>query len=155
MSQQPRPSHLFIFTPGIWLGEGTISFSYSPNQLKFYTRWEVKPMKEANKSIRCYQRVEISGVPQATENVISVFEKENNTFIIHLENDSVGVMSGDGVVSETIIRWEFKERPEYNGFEMYSMNETEERYLLNAEYNLEGKFRSIINGHIWRSTTKE
>jgi len=54
--------HPFFLCPGQWLGEGTIGFSASDEELKFYTRWSVsnvgklslgKKMSAARKKWKC------------------------------------------------------------------------------------------------------
>ena len=39
----------FLFEPGLWIGEGHVQFSSSPEQVKFYTRWKIPKIIEKKK----------------------------------------------------------------------------------------------------------
>jgi len=52
--------HLFILEPGLWLGEGKISFSASPEFLRFYTKWTVE--KDNNPRLHVHKKLKLKGL---------------------------------------------------------------------------------------------
>lgn len=141
-------THAFVFGQGAWVGEGTVSFSTSPEQLYFITKWEVDP--RTKESILCRQEVRMEGADEPLENKFHIFDISNNTFKVILENPAVGQVSGKGIVDEKTIGWEFQESSELQGYEVYQM-EAEDLYKFHAEYVSTDDFRTIIDGHIRRT----
>ena len=58
--------HQFLFDSGNWVGEGTITFSPSPETLKFMTHWSIR--KEVEEHIVCSQSVEMEGAEDHMHN---------------------------------------------------------------------------------------
>lgn len=143
-------SQAFIFTPGIWIGEGKISFTASPEVLSFFTKWDFKPqMREGE--VRCTQQVEMQGVDDKVINNFRFFSIQPDSFALELENELVGCVRGNGVVSAKEIAWEFRGHPSFEGFEVYRVKENGD-YAVHAEFASPDQFRTIINGRIWRKT---
>ena len=50
----------FIFTPGVWIGEGKITFTTSHQFIKFYTKWQINALSK--NEFEAVQIVEMQGV---------------------------------------------------------------------------------------------
>lgn len=148
--------HPFFLSPGQWLGEGTIGFSASDEELRFYTRWSVSECGDielGQKNVRCTQEVEMQNA--ADEKMFNRFhftEIGNESFKVLLENEQIGTVFGDGVLSPEKIAWEFRGHPHIEGFEAYELGENGE-YQFHAEYISPEGYRSIINGRIWKKSS--
>ncbi|MCB1112348.1 MAG: hypothetical protein H7A37_05800 [Chlamydiales bacterium] len=139
--------HQFIFTPGLWLGEGKVSFTASPETLQFYTRWEVR--ENTAKGIPCIQTVEMQGLGDSVRNAYTFFLEEEGKMRIFLQNEMMEKTIGTGVVSVKSIAWEFRGYDNFEGYEVYELQE-DGAYKLHAEYSSPDQFRTIIDGRIWR-----
>ncbi|MBS4167107.1 Uncharacterized protein NEOC65_002213 [Neochlamydia sp. AcF65] len=144
-------THHFIFHPGVWIGEGKITFSTSPESLHFYTKWVVDKQKEKIGYI-CQQSVEILGIDEQVSNQLTFFEMAPASFSVRLENELIGSVSGKGVIDAKIIAWEYPLSNDFEGFEVYELQENGD-YLLRAEYNSSDQYRTIIEGKIWKKFT--
>ncbi len=141
------PPQDFIFTSGIWLGEGKISFSNSPEFIKFYTKWEI--VEEGPMIMKAVQVVEMQGVEEHVTNVFRFKDITPISFSVSLENILVGCITGTGLRAEHLIAWEFRGTSAIEGFETYEQQENGD-YFLHAEYGTPDQFRTIIEGLIWR-----
>jgi hypothetical protein len=137
----------FVFTSGLWLGEGKISFSNSAEFIKFYTKWEIQ--EESPGIMKARQIVEMQGVEEQVINTLTFKDIKPTSFIVLLENNIVGSISGTGIRDENMISWEFKDHLTFEGFEVYEQQENGD-YFLHAEYGSSDQFRTIIEGLIWR-----
>jgi hypothetical protein len=137
----------FIFTPGLWLGEGKISFSASSEFLKFYTKWEIA--EESPGVMRALQIVEMQGIEEQVINAFTFKDIKPTSFTVVLENNIVGRVYGTGLRDERTIAWEFRGHLTFEGFEVYERQETGD-YFLHAEYGAPDQFRTIVEGLIWR-----
>lgn len=147
MEQQQQD---FIFFPGVWIGEGKITFTASPEVLSFFTRWESKPGPREGE-VQCTQRVEMQGVDDKVVNRFHVFEITPKGFQIELENDLVGRVRGRGIIAPKELAWEFRGHSSFEGFEVYRLKDNGD-YSVHAEFASPDQFRTIINGRIWRKT---
>lgn len=140
--------HPFIFSKGVWLGEGTIQFSASDDQLRFFTRWSFESKLE--QEILGVQRVEISEVGQTMRNHFRFHEFDSGEFTVELKNEVVGLAKGKGVLDERRLAWEFR-CPDigFEGFEVYELIEAD-AYRHHAEYASKDLLRTIINGKVWK-----
>lgn len=143
-------SHLFIFQPGIWLGEGFLTVSGSSEKTRFYTKWIVNEA-DANKEIYCKQSVEVQGADEKTINYFLFSLQDPASFHINLENDMLGKATGTGLIDPFTIAWEYRGNPEFEGFEAYKLDDNGE-YVLHAEYVSTEIYRTVINGRIWRKS---
>jgi hypothetical protein len=145
--------HLFIFQPGLWVGEGKIQFSSSPEQIKFYTKWDIPSKQEeellGTRKISCTQKVEMSGDTEQMTNRFTFAHVTPSGFTLKLENDLVGHVEGQGVIDGKTIAWEFRGHPNFEGFEVYELLDSGD-YMLHAEYSSPDQFRTIIDGRIWK-----
>jgi hypothetical protein len=141
------PEKEFIFTPGLWLGEGKISFSSSPEFLKFYTKWEIE--EESPGVMKAVQTVEMQGVEEQLINVFIFKDIQPASFSVSLQNNIVGAISGTGLRDAHLIAWEFKGELAFEGFEVYEQQENGD-YFLHAEYGSPEQFRTTVEGLIWR-----
>jgi hypothetical protein len=139
--------HTFILEPGHWIGEGKVTFSISTDFLRFYTRWQVT--RDENGLIHAQQQVEMQGSDEAVINNFIIKKLSANTFDISLENQLLGVAVGKGVLDEKTLAWEFRDHQNFDGFEVYELQENGD-YLLHAEYDSQDQFRTIIDGKIWK-----
>lgn len=146
--------HLFIFSPGIWLGEGKISFSASNEQLPFSTRWTIQEesMQDESMGIACVQEVEMREAgSEKLSNKIFIFDITDTHFKVALSNEMVGKVMGKGIIDDKTIAWELREKSGFEGFEVYELQENGE-YFFHAEYASTESFRTIIDGRIWKKT---
>jgi len=139
--------HIFIFTPGIWLGEGKISFSGSQDEIKFFTKWEVEREKEG--VIRMRHFVEMQGIDQRTSNSYVLSDVGEGCFRIKLSNDMLERVEGKGVYSPRTISWEFNLPGVFEGRESYERVEPH-LYHFNAEYRSDELFKTFISGILWK-----
>jgi len=142
--------HEFIFFPGLWIGEGRISFSASPEWLRFYTKWQIE--KEDNGPVRCEQQVEMEGGEESAFNQFTISDVLENSFTIELTSELLGTVEGKGVFDAKTIAWEFRGHPEFEGFEVYELQDNGD-YMLHAEYSSTDQFRTIIDGRIWKKSS--
>jgi hypothetical protein len=137
----------FIFTSGLWLGEGKITFSASSEFLKFYTKWKIT--QEDPDEMKAVQIVEMQGIKEQVINTFTFKEIKPTSFTVILENNMVGIISGKGLRSEQTIAWEFRGHETFEGLEVYERQENGD-YFLHAEYGASDQFRTIVEGLIWR-----
>lgn len=142
--------HGFIFTPGIWIGEGKISFSTSPENIHFYTKWTNE--YDENKGYICEQQVELQGIDDSVFNRLVFSDLTPESFVVTLENDLVGKVTGKGVIDLRTIAWEYRLGPDFEGFEVYELQDNGD-YMLHAEYSSPDQYRTIINGRVWKKST--
>lgn len=150
--------HAFIFEPGQWIGEGRVRFSSSPDEIKFYTKWNIPDVKTGGTStdrqtIYCFQQVEMRGTNEQVLNQFCFSEITPLGFLIELENELVGKVRGKGVIEPKTIAWEFRGHSNFEGFEVYELLENGD-YMLHAEYSSLDQFRTIIDGRIWKKVSK-
>lgn len=144
--------HDFIFKPGLWVGEGKVTFSASPERLRFYTKWDVE--KEKHHSVACQQQVEMEG---GNDNVFNNFvftDVQPASFLIELTSDMLGTIMGKGVIDAKTIAWEFRGHPDFEGFEVYELQDNGD-YMLHAEYSSNEVIRTIIDGRIWKKVAEK
>ncbi len=137
----------FIFSPGIWVGEGKITFTASPEILTFYTRWEIKDGPHEREMV-AHQQVEMQGVDDKVVNRFRFFNISDKGFGVELENDLVGSVKGKGVIAANEVAWEFRGHKNFEGFEVYRRKENGD-YSVHAEFASPDQFRTIIGGRIW------
>lgn len=141
--------HLFIVQPSSWLGEGKIKLNMVDEELSFYTRWNMGHRGEGG-IIECLQEIQVRGVADTMHNQFMFSSWGPHQFCIEMENHAVGRVQGTGIISEYVIGWEFKV-PElgFEGFEFYE-KQSDNSYLMRAEYTGNEQFRTSINGRIWQ-----
>jgi len=139
--------HTFIFQKGLWIGEGTVSFSVSADQIKFVTKWEVEAPKD--NVIRCVQTVQMHGIDELVTNTFDISLINPESFQIMLTNDSLETVIGKGIIEPDKIAWEFRQLDSFEGFEIYERNKDDE-YTMHAEYASPDQFRTIIHGRVWK-----
>lgn len=149
-------THNFLFDDdSTWIGEGKITFSVSPDHVRFFTRWTFKSEDEnshSEVSRKWIQEVEMHGTDEKVENSFVVTRLSDTTFSISLENDIIGKAIGKGVISETKLAWEINNPDAFHGFEVYELQENGD-FMLHAEYVADDNFRTIIDGRIWKKST--
>jgi hypothetical protein len=142
--------HSFIFEDGLWIGEGKITFSASPDHIRFYTRWtrvnEIDP-----DSHKWLQEIEMQGTDERVGNTLHFMPLTDKTFSLSLSNDIVGKAIGKGVIDAGKIAWELKNPDTFQGFEVYELQENGD-YQVHAEYAAADNFRTIIDGRIWKKS---
>lgn len=138
--------HSFIFKPGLWRGSGILTFSMAEDKLDFETTWRV--LAQEDEKIYFHQTVDVKEFPEAMSNHFYIDEIKENSFAIHLENDLIGKAHGKGVISPTLIAWEFREKgQEFEGFEIYELQE-DGSYSVRAEFSAGEGFRTYVQARI-------
>jgi hypothetical protein len=140
-------THEFLLKPGQWLGEGNITFTQSPDKIHFATRWTIDP--KDHDEIVCTQQVEMQGSDEMVHNVFCLSDIAKGNFAIELENQLIGKVMGQGVLEPKTIAWEFRSHLNFQGYEVYKLQENGE-YHFHAEYASPDQFRTIIDGRIWK-----
>lgn len=140
-------AHSFLFSPGVWLGQGHIILAPSQERLQFYTRWVIEPKKEG--VICCQQRVEMPAVAEQVQNSFYLHDVSEENFTILLVNEQLGQVHGRGLVTDKSIAWEFRINSGLEGFEIYHLQENG-GYLIHAEYASLDQFKTVIDGFIWK-----
>lgn len=143
--------HSFIFSPGIWIGEGKLVFSTSPEVIHFYTKWTIEKFNEKLGHI-CQQQVEMQGVEESVFNNLTFSDVTSNSFTVTLENELVGTVSGKGIIDPKTIAWEYRPGTDFEGFEVYELQDNGD-YMLHAEYSSPDQYRTIVDGRIWKKST--
>lgn len=140
--------HDFIIASGVWLGEGKLSFTLSPNILRYYTKWTVA--EEQDGVIVAVQEVELEGREENQHNRLIFRKSVSENFLVTYSHQILGDISGEGTISNKGISWRLLKHPEFEGVEEYERNERG-GYQVHAEY-LSGDFKTIVDGRIWRIT---
>lgn len=138
--------HTFLLAPGVWLGEGNITFNASSDSIIFYTRWTIL---ESEKSFICTQEVEMKGIDGKVENLYVVSKITPESFLIALDNELIGKVQGKGVIDPKNIAWEIRGQKDFEGFEVFELLPTGE-YKFHSEFYSPDQFRTIIDGKLWR-----
>lgn len=136
----------FIFSPGIWLGEGKIAFSSSKETMRFYTKWEVE--KESSGIILATQWIELQGIEGLRVNKYTFSEIELGSFKLALKNEIIDQALGIGRYKKNKVSWELNEEESLKGFEVFDRQESGD-YIFHAEYGLQEQYRTITDGKIW------
>lgn len=140
--------HDFIFKAGIWLGEGTITLTTSPELIKFYTKWEFA--SQSNELIKATQIIQMQGVPESTHNTFTFMNLTSETFDVIIENQLFEQAIGTGIMTEESISWKFTENGSFQGFEKYKKLQNGELFL-QAEYGTD-QYRTLIEGILWQKS---
>jgi hypothetical protein len=143
--------HPFILEGGNWVGEGQIHFSImEEGSFPFTTYWKVPP-PDAKGDIVAVQDIHIAGLAESMCNRLVFSDIASKQFSVQLQNQSLGVIVGAGIVSAKLIGWEFRlEQFGFEGFEFYEACQKQTSYLFHAEYATSDDFRTVIHGKIWK-----
>ncbi|MFI0435934.1 MAG: hypothetical protein ACH350_09495 [Parachlamydiaceae bacterium] len=139
-------NHTFIFNSGVWLGEGKITLTVSPECLTFFTKWEIKEQTEG--VMTATQIVEIEGMEERMINCFTFKEIVSTTFGVFLENHLVGSVIGQGVLNDLTIKWMYHTQSNFEGFEIYEKQKNG-NYFFHAEYGAPDEYQTRIEGLIW------
>lgn len=139
--------HEFLIKPGIWVGEGRMVFTSSPEQIKYYTKWTITPILDNNITVK--QQVEMQGVDEHVNNQLQFTFLNDNTFLVKIDNELFGNVVGKGVIDPKTIAWEFRGKGAFEGLEVYELQENGD-YLLHGEYTSTDQHRTIVDGRIWK-----
>lgn len=143
--------HIFLFTPGEWIGYGKIIISGAKEEISFITKWKISEIDQD--TIYAEQLVEKQGVEDVLLNQYRFSNFSGNKFKVALENDILEQsVFGEGKFDESSIIWVFQSLDSpvgLNGVEMYYRQKNDE-YSLKAEYVLDDEHKTVIEGHIWR-----
>ncbi len=141
--------HLFLLTPGTWLGQGNIQLNMVAEELVYFTRWTIGS-PDGDGRIECLQEIQVKGLSDIMHNQFNIYGQNGGEFVIDLENQALGKITGKGIINEKLIAWEFRvEEIGFEGFEFYEKQENE-TYLMRAEYATSDQFRTLIQGHMWQ-----
>ena len=149
--------HPFILEAGEWVGEGHIRFSMMDEKdLPFTTSWTVaSPNKEGK--IAAVQNIYVSGLAETMCNRLLFYDVAAENFAIELQNQSLGMVVGQGIINPKLIGWEFRlEQLGFEGFEFYEAAEHDEgSYLFHAEYATSDDFRTVIHGQMRKNSPSQ
>ncbi len=146
--------HLFIFTPGIWLGEGKVKLSTIDESLSFYTKWKILSQDDMG-YIECIQEIQISGLSDIMINQFIFYDILQKNFCIELENQTLGKVIGKGLINSKRLAWEFRlGHLGFEGFEFYEATE-DGGYKMHAEYATMDDYRTELHGKIWKKPEEE
>jgi len=141
--------HPFIFSPGAWLGEGKIKLNMVEEELAFVTRWNCDSPDPEGK-IECIQEIQVKGLSDIMHNQFVLYDMNSGEFAIDLENQALGRIVGKGLINDKVIAWEFRvEDIGFEGFEFYE-KQSDDSYLMRAEYATSDQFRTLIQGRVWK-----
>lgn len=144
--------HLFIFSEGVWLGEGKIKLNMLEEELVFFTRWIVR-YRENNDPIECTQEIQVKGLSDLMTNHFILTDFSQNDFSVVMENHAVGKVSGKGILNEDRIGWEFRVKEiGFEGFEFYE-KKSDDSYIVHGEFATSDELRTTIQGRIWRQAS--
>jgi len=138
--------HRLFFSSRVWLGEGTITFSSSPEQVRFSTKWS--PLTQEEGIWKCQQLVEMHGHEERQANTYTFTLQPEQKFHVRLENEMMGAIEGQGVLSDQAIGWELKGMEGFEGLEIYE-EQTDGSYHFRAEFSSGDTFRTLIEGQVW------
>jgi len=141
----------FIFKPGLWIGEGKVTFSASPERVRFYTKWTIE--KETDDEVVCQQHVEMEGGESNVYNTFVFSNIQKDSFNVELSSEILGSVQGKGLIDKKTIAWEFRDHPEFQGFEVYELQDNGD-FMLHAEYSSTDQIRTIIDGRLWKKAEK-
>ncbi|MEM7175267.1 MAG: hypothetical protein AAF443_05015 [Chlamydiota bacterium] len=143
--------HPFILETGSWVGEGKIRFSMmDEGNLSFSTHWAI-PAPDAKGKVAAVQDIRVAGLAENMCNRLVFSDIAPENFKIELQNQSLGVVVGRGIINAKLIGWEFRlEQFGFEGFEFYEASKEGGAYLFHAEYATSDDFRTVIHGKIWR-----
>ncbi len=144
--------HPFFIEEATWLGEGKIAFSASPDIIRFFTKWQIPAPQIKVEGHPCLQVVEMLGDREQIENNLRFYDLKSHEFKVDLDNQLIGTVQGTGFFDELKIAWEFRGHPNFEGFEIYELQENGD-YIFHAEYVSPDQFRSIIDGRIWKKAS--
>lgn len=146
--------HPFIFMPSSWLGEGKIQLNMVEDELAFFTRWNVAHLNGSGQ-IECVQEIQVKGLTDIMINHFIFYDLTPTSFAVDLENQALGKVVGQGVISDSVIGWEFRVGDiGFEGFEFYE-KQPDGSYLMRAEYATSDQFRTLIKGKVWVPLEKE
>ncbi len=137
----------FIFSPGRWLGKGTITIQGAAKPLHFYMRWQISQAK--GEAFAATQTVEIEGVDEHVVTSYVFTDITEDFFAVFLNSSSIGQVVGKGTLMPPTIAWEYHS-PSLEGFEVYTQQD-ENNYSVHAEYSSTHHFRTMIDGTLWRT----
>lgn len=142
--------HHFIFNPGIWIGEGKITFSTSPESIHYYTKWIIEEF-DKKLGYTCMQQVEMQGGEESVFNNLTFSDVTSDSFTVKLENELLTTVTGKGVMDLKTIAWEFRTGADFEGFEVYELQDNGD-YMMHAEYASPDQYRTIIDGRVWKKS---
>ena len=146
--------HQFLLTPSCWLGQGKIQLNMVSEELDFFTRWNADGVDSEGR-IECTQEIEVKGLSDVMLNEFLIYNHTNGEFVIDLENQALGRITGKGLINDKVIAWEFRvEEIGFEGFELYEKQD-EQNYLMRAEYATDDQFRTLIQGRVWKQTSPQ
>ncbi len=141
--------HLFLFTPGIWIGEGTISFATSKDTLHFFTRWSF--VDETDSGLVWLQEVELQNPLQTNRNIFTISDLKENHFHLQASSEVMGTVPGKGVLTPTTIAWELHTPDSATGLELFELKDSGD-YTFRAEYAA-AEHRTLIEGLLWKKSS--
>lgn len=143
-------NHLFIFSPGCWIGEGNIQLNALEEKLIFFMRWKSVVVDHDLMEFEATQEVQIAGHTDVMYNHFLFSNFDKGHFDVVLENQAWGEVIGEGMVDDQFIGWEFRRNTlGFEGYEFYELQE-DSTYITKAEFVTQEDLRTQIEGKIWK-----
>lgn len=118
--------------------------------LPFTMRWTILPREDGE--IFFNQVIDVESFSENMRNQFCIWNVTDTQFEIRLENHLIGKVTGSGLISPTVIAWEFKNpEQELQGFEVYE-KQTDGSYKMRAEFTAGEGLRTCVRGFIERAS---
>lgn len=136
----------FIFFPGVWTGEGVITFSMAEDILPCKMIWSVPPPEGSD--IHFSQEIDVESFENKMTNHFVLSNVTSSTFQIALSNPLIGTVYGSGLYDKERVAWEFRKADQpFEGFEIYEKT-PEGNYTVRAEFTAGQGLRTFVRGTI-------
>lgn len=111
-------------------------------------RWTVLPRED--NEIFFNQVIDVESFSEHMRNQFCIWDITETQFEIRLENHLIGKVTGSGIISPTVIAWEFRNPDqELQGFEVYE-KQADGSYKMRAEFTAGEGLRTCVRGFIER-----
>lgn len=134
----------FIFSPGVWRGEGMLTFPLLSDKVKFYTQWEITQV--APGKCTAVQTVEMEGLSEQVINRWLFLQSDESSFSLELESASLGQQRGVGGADDSCFSWEVF--GDVKGHERYEQQG--EEWHFDARYGADDLYCTLVQGRLWR-----
>lgn len=142
-------SSLFLFTPGIWIGEGTIYIGTASTPIRFFTKWTIQLLGKDR--LEAIQRIELQGVAEHITNRYLVSEIHATSFSLTWDTALSPPIHGIGCYSTDSLTWSLMGEEGFQGEEYY-LRQNDGSFVFQATYGTDDAFGTRITGHLWLKT---
>lgn len=140
----------FLFQEGVWEGSGEITIPLADGPLPLHVRWTISALDDDR--FQAVQYVTVDG-HEPMSNTFTVGKVAGGEFQLFLENENIGMFSGEGISDEHKIAWEFSHKGGLEGFEVYERKE-KGSYIFKAKYLCGDGLSTVISGDLIMTESK-